>query len=84
MSQNKNIYQFDENGYPHGYWELYWSNGNIRSKGYYINDKRYGYWEYYYYNGQLMYKGNFVNDNRHGYWKVYYNNGEIPSQKYYL
>ena len=37
----------------HGYWEVYWTNGNIAYKGYYINGEQVGYWEYYKFNGEL-------------------------------
>jgi len=36
-----------------GYWEIYWPNGKLYSKGEYINDKETGPWEYYHDNGEL-------------------------------
>ncbi len=41
----KNQYK---DGESHGYWEEYWSNGNLRFKGCYKDGKRYGLLEYYY------------------------------------
>jgi antitoxin component YwqK of YwqJK toxin-antitoxin module len=45
------------NGKEHGYWEDYFSNGQLMFKGNYVNGKRHGYWEDYFSNGQLGYKG---------------------------
>jgi antitoxin component YwqK of YwqJK toxin-antitoxin module len=53
---------------PHGYWESYWSNGQLRYKGNYINGKEDGYWEVYHSNGQLRYKGNYINGIKDGLW----------------
>jgi antitoxin component YwqK of YwqJK toxin-antitoxin module len=52
----------------HGYWETYWSNGQLWYKGNYINGYKDGYWESYYSNGQLKSKGNYINGNEIGYW----------------
>ena len=52
---------YNEKGQKHGYWEWYWSNGQLLCKGNYVNGKRDGYWGRYYSCGQLMWKGNFVN-----------------------
>ena len=41
---------------PHGYWEDYYSDGNICYKGNYINGEKNGLWEWYNYNGELMVK----------------------------
>ena len=48
---------FDENGKRHGYWEEYYSNGQLDLKGNYVNGNKHGYFELYYSNGQLFYKG---------------------------
>jgi len=44
---DKNIRQYDNKGQKHGYWEVYWSNGNLCYKGFYQNGKLVGYEEYY-------------------------------------
>ena len=51
--KNKDIKPYNENGKQHGYWEDYYPNGNLWSKGNYVDGKPHGYWEYYYYNGNL-------------------------------
>jgi antitoxin component YwqK of YwqJK toxin-antitoxin module len=35
------------NGKREGYWESYYSNGNLWYKGHYNNDLKEGYWECY-------------------------------------
>ena len=48
---------YNEKGEKHGYWEIYYDNGKLYSKGNYVNGKEHGYWEVYWYNGELYYKG---------------------------
>ena len=55
--------EFDENNQKTGYWERYHDNGNIWSKGNYLNGERNGYWESYWSNGKLCLKGNYINGN---------------------
>jgi antitoxin component YwqK of YwqJK toxin-antitoxin module len=51
--KNKNIKPINENGNRHGYWEYYYDNGNLCSKGNYVDGKEQGYWEKYHSNGKL-------------------------------
>ena len=39
--------QLNNKGEKHGYWEFYYHNFNIWTKGYYINGRRNGCWEWY-------------------------------------
>ena len=48
--------QVNNNGKRIGYWEGYYSDGQLSWKGHYENGKRVGYWEGYYSNGQLSIK----------------------------
>ena len=57
----KFVGEFDDNNQRTGYWEEYWSNGKLYSKGHYFNGIQDGYWEEYYRNGNIKYKGNFKN-----------------------
>jgi len=50
----------NDKGQAHGYWERYYSNGNICYKGNYLNGDKIGYWEYYILNGELMAKEYFI------------------------
>ena len=47
---------YNDKGKEHGYWEGYYSNGQLLYKGNYVNGKQHGYWEWYYSNGQLKSK----------------------------
>jgi len=52
---------YNEKGQKHGYWESYYKNGQLLSKGSFLNGKRHGDWEYYWDNGQLDYKKTYDN-----------------------
>jgi antitoxin component YwqK of YwqJK toxin-antitoxin module len=68
---------YNVKGEKHGPWEYYFSNGNLYSKGDYVNGNRHGLWEYYWSNGDLSSKGNYVAGKQHGYWEYYYSNGDL-------
>jgi antitoxin component YwqK of YwqJK toxin-antitoxin module len=55
--KNKDITPRNENNQPHGYWESYFSDGQLNYKGNYVNGKPHGYWDSYWDNGELDYKG---------------------------
>jgi len=74
---------YNEKGEEHGYWENYYSNGQLDYKGNYVNGKKHGYWENYWSDGQLWHKGNYVNGKKHGYWESYYSNGDLIYKGYY-
>ena len=61
---------FDNNGQRHGYWEVYFLNGNLFYKGNYFHGKQHDYWEVYYDNGILYYKGNYDMDEEIGLWCI--------------
>jgi len=44
----KNIEPHNDKGQRHGYWEVYWTDGSIHSKSYWINDELLGYAEAHY------------------------------------
>ena len=46
----------DRKGNRQGYWEFYYTNGNLMHKGPYKNDNRDGIWEFYDKNGSLREK----------------------------
>lgn len=66
----------DRNGLKQGLWEEYWDNGNLQSKGSYVNGLKEGYWEYYE-DGNLISKGSYKNDLADGIWEYYYTNGRL-------
>ena len=77
------IKPYNKKGQAHGYWEQYYSNGQLSYKGNFINGKKDGYWEDYLLNGNLAYKGNYVNGERKGHWEVGFN-GFTQSEVYRL
>ncbi len=51
-----NKYNYNDKGQRHGYWELYWLNGNPWCRGSYINNAATGYWEWYDDKGEFFEK----------------------------
>jgi len=43
---NKDQRPINAKGQPHGYWERYWSNGELRYKCFFINGKKMGFLNY--------------------------------------
>ena len=52
--EKKDKTPYNEKGEPHGYWEVYWGDGNIAFKGNYINGEKNGLWEHYNGDGTLF------------------------------
>jgi antitoxin component YwqK of YwqJK toxin-antitoxin module len=75
---------YNENRERHGYWEFYYSDGQLCSKGNFVNGRKNGYWEWYYPDGKLGSKGNWVNGKLDGYWEYYYENGQLMSKGNYV
>ena len=67
-----------------GPWEYYYQNGNLLSKGEYLNGQRIGAWEFYYPNGNLSSKGEYLNDQKTGPWELYHYNGNLLAKGEYL
>jgi antitoxin component YwqK of YwqJK toxin-antitoxin module len=57
---SKDIKSFNDKYQRHGYWEDYCSDGHIRHKTFYQNDKEIGYEEYYWYNGKISKKRYYI------------------------
>ena len=76
--------QYNEKGEPDGYWERYFINEKLSTKGTYINGKRHGYWEYYFRNGKFHWRGSFNNDQLIGYWEWYDIDDKIEKKEFYL
>ncbi len=58
----------------------YYENGNLKSEGYYRNNKPTGYWNYYYENGKLKMRGQLKGKSTHGVWQYYYENGQLSME----
>ena len=65
-------------------YRLYYSNGDIRVKGSYINDMANGFWKSYYPNGKLKTIGEYCQDSLVGRWIWYYEDGTIMKDTTYL
>ncbi len=77
--------EYNDKGLKEGYWERYYSNGNLNYRGNYINDTKNGYWEVHYYvNGNLCRSGNYINDNKNGYWEMYEIDGNLIEKEFHL
>jgi antitoxin component YwqK of YwqJK toxin-antitoxin module len=77
--------RFNQYGLKYGYWETYYSNGNLCSKGSYNNGEKVGIWkEYHYTNGQLNSKGLYRDTKKKGYWEYYFSSGNLCSKGEYL
>ena len=69
-----------KDGKREGYWHIYYSSGDLLSKGHFKNGERFGTWEIYHNNGQLFLMGDYENDKEEGYWVSYERTGDFSSQ----
>jgi len=66
-------------GKEHGYWEMWWENGNTVANGYFKNGIADSMWNYFNEEGVHYRTGKFVNGLKHGTWIDYYPNKQIAS-----
>ncbi|MES2590479.1 MAG: hypothetical protein V4608_01255 [Bacteroidota bacterium] len=64
-------FNINESGELDGESISYYKNGEIESKGSFLNKQRHGYWEFYWYTGKLQSSGNYVEGKYNGIWKEY-------------
>lgn len=74
----------DEAGMNQGYFEDYYLDGTIKSKGEYKNNKKIGPWLYYYANGEEEQKGTYKNGIPDGDWIWYYANKQIKRTEKFM
>lgn len=83
------INQYDIEGIKQGYWEYYFDDDVIQSRGSYKNGKEEGIWEWYYYFDDVefnflhirsTYKGGKLNGLR----ELFHITGELSSKKYFI
>ncbi|MEQ8907784.1 MAG: hypothetical protein RIC95_01205 [Vicingaceae bacterium] len=68
----------DNAGLYQGLWETYYLNGQLKSKGEYLDGKKYGKWSYYFQNGTLEQEGFYdKNGEFTGTWKWYYDDSKL-------
>ena len=52
--------QYNAEDYKDGYWELYYTDGELAYKGNFLNGFQVGYWEYYHSKNELYLMEYFV------------------------
>ena len=67
----KEIYQVKDtiNNILHGRYVSYFLNGNIESKGQFMNNETTGVWEFYYETGNLKMRGILRQNSNYGLWE---------------
>ena len=63
-----NLRPINEEGLPHGLWEIYFSNGQLDFRGEHVNGLQHGFVESYCGDGVLHYKGTYDMGKRVGFW----------------
>ena len=63
-NQIKEIYFLNDKNKKNleGLYTAYYSNGNIKMKGVFVNNVYQGFWEFYYENGNKKSEGNYLNN----------------------
>jgi uncharacterized protein len=75
----------DTTGKMQGPWKEYHPNGQLKSKGEYVNGKRIGDWEFYHPNGKAEQRGKYDKKGRaQGPWKWFYESGNLLREETYL
>ena len=73
----------DSAGRKQGEWKSFYPDGEIKSKGVYMDDKKSGAWTFFYNNGKTEQSGKYVNGLPDGPWKWYYEDGQILRDEFY-
>jgi antitoxin component YwqK of YwqJK toxin-antitoxin module len=73
----KEIYQVKDtvSKTPHGTYISYFLNGNVESKGQFINGETAGIWEFYFETGGIKMRGIVRQNSNYGLWEYFYENG---------
>jgi antitoxin component YwqK of YwqJK toxin-antitoxin module len=71
----------DEAGKRQGLWKEYYSTGELKSQGHYINSNPDGAWKFYFENQQIEVEGRYKNGKKEETWFWYYPNGEILQEE---
>lgn len=74
----KEVYQVKDTitNAPHGRYVSYFLNGNIESKGHFVNNETTGVWEFFYETGNMRMRGVLRQNSNYGLWEYYYENGQ--------
>ena len=74
----KEIYQVRDtiSNTLHGRYISYFLNGNVESKGQFMNNETTGVWEFYYETGNLKMRGILRQNSNYGLWEYFYESGQ--------
>ncbi len=74
----KEVYQVKDTiqNILHGRYVSYFLNGNLESKGQFVNNETSGVWEFYYETGNLKMRGILRQNSNYGLWEYFYENGQ--------
>lgn len=81
--QMEGVYQTNALKIKEGDFIYYHDNGQIKSKGLYVNDKKEGPWITWHYKGSLYLNENYKNGELHGEYKNFYSNETLSGQGVY-
>ena len=73
----------DANGQQQGEWKYFYSDGKVKSKGFFKDGKRDGQWTFYYLNQKVQQTGSYKDNQPIGNWKWYYANEQILREENY-
>ncbi len=69
---------YDEKGYQQGKWKEFYSSGELRAEGEYVDGRKIGDWVFYHQNGKIEQKGKFLKGAKpSGAWVWYYESGNL-------
>jgi antitoxin component YwqK of YwqJK toxin-antitoxin module len=74
----------DLEGNMEGSWKNFYSSGELRSEGNFMNNRRTGKWLFYYKNGIREQEGSYLRGFPDGYWKWYYDDGSLLREESYF
>jgi len=67
-----------------GKWTEWHENGEIKSKGKYLNGKRNGKWTEWHDNGEIKSEGEYLNGEKNGKWTQWHDNGQKHTEGEYV
>jgi uncharacterized protein len=73
-----------ETGSREGAWKDFYSTGELRATGNYLNNRRSGRWSFYYKNGAKEQEGSYLRGLADGQWTWYYENAAIWREEGYF
>lgn len=74
----------DSLGRYQGFWKEFYTTGELRSEGHYLDSKRIGKWKFYHRNGKIEQAGDYKNGKPQGIWLWYYESGNLLREESYI